>query len=433
MHNAKLTLVALGLVLSAACKDTPPAPPPPPGPPKLVEISPVSRSGFANTVVAPAVVVAVQDGSGKPLAGQSVLFTIAAGDGSLTGTTTVTTDANGQAAAPSWRLGKSANGPSGQVLRATSDTLDPLDITATVTSGYSITVRFFDADSMSAAQRALFTLAAQRIQGIITGDMADVALNNQDISGCVANQPALTETIDDLVIYATIKPIDGAGKILASAGPCFVRQPGNTPILGVMSFDLADINSLSGNGSLQEVITHEMLHVVGLGSLWGSCSVCRNFIDGAGTIDPQYNASLARVGCVATGGTVSCATKVPAEGCAGRPTCAPDPNDPGKGAGTRDSHWREATFDSELMTGFINVSPNPISAMTIGGLADLGYTVNNAANDAYTIAAGSIMASNLRSPAPVLRSMAPGWEHLNSVPLYSIDAAGTVRLVRKAQ
>lgn len=426
MDNTKLRLVALGLVLFAACKDKEPAGPP--GSPKLVEVNPVPRSALANTVVSPAVVVAVQDGSGKPMAGQTVFFSIIGGDGTLTGSASVTTDANGRAAAPAWRLGKNANGPMGQVLRAISGSLDPLDIQATVTSTYTIFVRFFEADSMTAAQKALFTLAAQRIQGIITADLADVSLTNQSITSCVASAAPLTEIIDDLIIFATIKPIDGPGKILASAGPCFVRQPGNTPILGVMTFDLADINALSGSGSLQEVITHEMLHVVGLGSLWGSCTVCRNFIDNPGTLDPLYNASQARASCVSVGGTASCATKVPAEGCADRPDCQA-PN----GGGTRDSHWREATFGRELMTGFINTSPNPISEVTIGGLADLGYTVNLAAADTYTIAAGSIMASSLISPAPALPHMTAGWERLNHVPLYSIDAAGTVRLVRKAQ
>ncbi len=274
---------------------------------------------------------------------------------------------------------------------------------------------------MTPAQQSLFTLAAQRLMGIITADLGDVAVTNLSLSSCVANQAAITETIDDVIVYATIKAIDGPGLILASAGPCYVRSVSgggtgnNTPIIGVMSFDSADLNTLSGGGSLQEVITHEMLHVLGVGSLWGSCSVCFNLLTGAGTADPQYTAAQARAGCQATGGLVSCANTVPVENIGG--------------SGTRDSHWRETIFGSELMTGFINANANPISSITIGALQDLGYSVNSGDNDAYTIAAGSIVLGNS------LGALSPpsSWERLNHVPLYSIDAYGNVRLVRKAQ
>ena len=43
------------------------------------------------------------------------------------------------------------------------------------------------------------------------------------------------------------------------------------------------------------------------------------------------------------------------------------------GPGTADSHWDEATFNTELMTGFIDWSGNYISGMTVASLEDLGY------------------------------------------------------------
>ena len=55
------------------------------------------------------------------------------------------------------------------------------------------------------------------------------------------------------------------------------------------------------------------------------------------------------------------------------------------GAGTREGHWREATFDHELMTGFIDPGENPVSRMTIASLADLGYQVNLEAADRYAL------------------------------------------------
>src|SRR5213076_2957395 len=144
----------------------------------IVEVSPSFRSAPANSVIAPDIVVKVLDGSGKGVVGASVQFSIGSGGGTLTGTATVTTDANGLATAPTWRLGKSANGIGGQILRVKTGTLDSLDILATASSSYNIVVRFYEADAMTADQKALFTSAAQRIQGIITGDQAPVSLGN---------------------------------------------------------------------------------------------------------------------------------------------------------------------------------------------------------------------------------------------------------------
>jgi hypothetical protein len=57
------------------------------------------------------------------------------------------------------------------------------------------------------------------------------------------------------------------------------------------------------------------------------------------------------------------------------------------GQGTRDVHWAESDFGVELMTGFVNLPPNPLSLITTGSLQDLGYQVNNAAADlGYTTA-----------------------------------------------
>ena len=57
------------------------------------------------------------------------------------------------------------------------------------------------------------------------------------------------------------------------------------------------------------------------------------------------------------------------------------------GEGTRDGHWRESVFRTELMTGWIGSGTNPMSTMTIASLRDLGYAVNMAAADAYTLPA----------------------------------------------
>jgi hypothetical protein len=61
------------------------------------------------------------------------------------------------------------------------------------------------------------------------------------------------------------------------------------------------------------------------------------------------------------------------------------------GAGTRDSHWRESTFNNELMTGYLNNGSNPLSRITVASLADIGYQVDISRADAYSPPAGSLL------------------------------------------
>lgn len=51
-----------------------------------------------------------------------------------------------------------------------------------------------------------------------------------------------------------------------------------------MEFDSADLNRMEQNGSLLNVIIHEMGHVLGLGTLWE----VRGFIEGIGSDNPLY-------------------------------------------------------------------------------------------------------------------------------------------------
>jgi hypothetical protein len=50
-------------------------------------------------------------------------------------------------------------------------------------------------------------------------------------------------------------------------------------------------------------------------------------------------------------------------------------------------HWKEAVYDTELMTGYLEKGgiPEPLSAMTIGSIADLGYTVDMSKAQDYTV------------------------------------------------
>lgn len=338
-------------------------------PTTLVSLTTTEITALANTETSP-ILISVRDATGTGVVGAAVTFTVVAGGGSLPAGNTAVSDANGTVTVPMWKLGKSAVQ---QILRATVGT-QSLDINASVQTSYDIIVRFWG-PPISDVNKALFTNAATRIMGIVIGDVDDIETTDFDLAFCgVIGEPLLNERIDDVVIYASIQAIDGAGapngNILALAYPCVGRQTtaGFQPAIGVIQFDSFDFPSLQG--SLQDVVTHEIMHVLGFGLYWDNSVNGRNLLQDVGTGDPRYAGSEGRQGCITVGGATTCAASVPVENAGGQTVV--------------NIHWRESIFGSELMTSLLS-SSNPLSAMTIGALADLGLVVNSADFDAYTI------------------------------------------------
>jgi hypothetical protein len=319
--------------------------------------------------------VRVQDAYGNPVPNASVDLAVTAGGGTVGGPTAVA-DASGTAQVGSWTLGSSAGT---NALRAAIPG-DTITVSATAQSAqYQVDVRYFGSSLPSSTQQAAFAAAATRWQEIVFGDVPDVSMNLAAGWCGVADLPAINETVDDLVIYAEVTPIDGAGGILGQAGPCYVRTTGGFPILGVMQFDSADVATLESDGQLGLVIEHEMGHVLGVGSIW-DLSVSGNTIfdllaepcptSGTCTTDPHFVGTRAIAAFDGVGGTSYLASaKVPVENSGG--------------AGTVNSHWREAVFTNELMTGYLNSGSNPLSVVTVASLLDMGYLVSYPDADGY--------------------------------------------------
>ena len=78
-----------------------------------------------------------------------------------------------------------------------------------------------------------------------------------------------------VTIGVTLANIDGAGGTLGSAGPSIVNIQGSfmETLAGGMTFDTSDLGSLVAANRFDDVIRHEMGHVLGLGSLWSSSAV----------------------------------------------------------------------------------------------------------------------------------------------------------------
>ncbi|HJN07717.1 MAG TPA: dockerin type I domain-containing protein, partial [Pirellulaceae bacterium] len=222
-------------------------------------------------------------------------------------------------------------------------------------SDYDIDVNFID-NSLSSSQQAIFSQAAARWEQIITGDVPDVIVSGIGL-------------VDDVVIEASGPFIDGPGNILGQAGPTAVRTGSFLPASGIMQFDSADLAALESAGQLFDVILHEMAHVLGLGTIWNALGLLVNPAPTGGGGDPRFVGASATAEYQTIFGVAE--SSVPAANTGG--------------GGTLNSHWRESTFNNELMTGFLNFGVNnPISRVTVGQFGDLGYVVNLNAADAYT-------------------------------------------------
>ncbi len=338
-----------------------------PGDPVLLApVDTTTPTALAGALLAP-VRLRLTDKFGNAVGAQEISLAVTSGGGSLA-SSTVASDVSGIVALSGWTLGRSALP---QVVHATTPTLSA-DIAAAVQSDFQIEVRFFGPD-MTDAQKALFTNAAARIKAIIVGAVPPATYNNVSLSAaCGINDlPSLDETVHGLIVYASVQPIDGPAGILAESGPCLLRSGILFPSVAAMLFDTDDLATMQSEGILQDVITHEMLHGVGFGTVWS----LKGLVLAGGTVNSAFAGAQARTACVGDGGAPVCANTVPLE------------ND--MIPGTADSHWRESVFGSELMTGFVNFGGMPLSAITIGSLADIGYVVNPLAADPYVVPAQS--------------------------------------------
>ena len=359
-----------------------------------------------------------------PVPNVSVTFAVASGGGSVTGAT-VNTNSNGVAQVGSWILGGSAGT---NTLTATVSGAgiagNPVTFTATgAVAAFNIIIQNIG-PAFTPAVQAAFNSAVAKWQQIIYQDIVDLANFSAGAGQCGANSPAIGPVnVDDVRILARIDTIDGPGGVLGSAGPCFIRDPGGLTVLGQMTFDSADVASLNAAGSLNSVILHEMGHVLGFGTLWSLPPFFDCLQDASnppGTIldtffsCPQGVAMFDSIG----GTTYTGGNKVPVENCG-------PASPPGCGAGNVNGHWREPTFDEELMTGFLQPGvSNPLSRLSAAAMEDLGYGVNYAGSDAYvkvfTVQGGATRQNLLSLGADLYRG-----------PIYVVDRSG--RLVEVVQ
>ena len=246
---------------------------------------------------------------------------------------------------------------------------------------FNITLR--GADLLPVAAQPAFNGAAAKWEQILTRGVADFG---EVPTTCLPAGTAPIASVDDIVIDVSVVPIDGVNGILGQAGPTCVSLSTELGLHGTIEFDSADVTAMLANGTFSRVVLHEMAHVLGFGTLWNTTSIggTRTLAEGQGSANPRFIGARSVAEWSQLGGL----SGVPLENTGG--------------AGTVGSHWKETIFGTELMTGYISPSSNPLSRLTIAQFADLGYHVDVSQADAYSVPGCGFLRSAIASQdAPI--------------------------------
>jgi len=129
---------------------------------------------------------------------------------------------------------------------------------------------------LTASQQAIAEQAADRWEQVIVGDLPDVWYRGQ--------------TIDDVSITIRTQRMDGVGNVLGESGPEAMRAGRDgLPYLGTVVIDTADIAQMESEGELLAVLTHEIAHVLGFGTVWTS----QGLLSGTRTSNPVFTGAQA--------------------------------------------------------------------------------------------------------------------------------------------
>ena len=268
--------------------------------------------------------------------------------------------------------------------------------------GFDIQLSFVNAPSD--AERAAFASAERTWESLLVGyQVEDLANQRLDVS-------------------VTLEAIDGVFNVLGSAGPTSAklnRAQNNISRdfvyaqSGSMRFDTADTAYLIERDLFDDVVLHEMGHVLGIGTLWQPANFGTAFsgrqdlsTDGTGSYTGEAGVAAYNRLFGFDGGSV------PVELDGGEGTANghwnevadyfgddenqvgfdADPGDGGPAPRVVDpgSEFLGLSLDDELMTGRLSGTAF-LSDLTLGGLVDLGYVVVPEPATAGLMLAGGLM------------------------------------------
>eukprot|EP00550_Attheya_septentrionalis_P001998 CAMPEP_0198288142 /NCGR_PEP_ID=MMETSP1449-20131203/6757_1 /TAXON_ID=420275 /ORGANISM="Attheya septentrionalis, Strain CCMP2084" /LENGTH=394 /DNA_ID=CAMNT_0043986253 /DNA_START=50 /DNA_END=1234 /DNA_ORIENTATION=+ len=278
-----------------------------------------------------------------------------------------------------------------------------------------------DTDDNDSRYDAAFDDAARRWEKVVIGDLPDSPAGAVDDWFQGSFSRPFNGAIDDLLIGYEITAMDGPGGQLGGAGPLFVRRDPRTgasrsTLSGVMFFDRVDFD-LMPIEDVKLVILHEMGHVLGL--VGTTTDVCR------AACNEQNPAEQSVYQCaLAAEQYETLVTKVPE--LAGNNLVLENNGGPGTACG----HWDEDVFgtveSSEIMTGFFEADLfQPLSAVTVAGLEDLGYQVDYCGADIWPATNETTQRWEvIRGSSEISPNVLTMMENVN--PMWGVDTDGEI-------
>ena len=329
----------------------------------------------------------VVDAADNPVENITVDFTVDAGGGTITGPSGQT-DADGLASVGSWTMGPTV------VENRLAASLPGFPGVTPITflgfpalpGGYNI--EFRHQDPLTAAETAAFATAKAFWESVIIDEFPDISFADNivpantcsSVSPFGFEHPRLDQgDLDELLIFTQRLDIP-VGGVIAVAGPCANRnlQGFQTPFtaLGVLTLD-PDLSEVADQqGLLDDVLIHEMGHILGFGANWwflgNPVNPSRPASPGA---DTHFDGETARAAFARAGGAAYVGG-------------LPVPVDNTALAGSADGHWRESVLATEMMTSEVVGGVNPFSEVSVGAMHDLLYTVDPSAAEAYALPVG---------------------------------------------
>jgi hypothetical protein len=156
--------------------------------------------------------------------------------------------------------------------------------------------------------------------------------------------------------------------VAAQGGPCVMRANG-LPLVGTVQININYYGTIS-DAKLDDLIMHEVGHVLGIGSVWGHGPFTGLVAGDSNATDPIFLGPYTLSAFNLLGGSARfTGRRVPIEL-------------------KFLSHWRASAFAGELMAPSLIPSAQPVSAVTVASLRDIGWNVEPEAYEEYSLEPG---------------------------------------------